>query len=78
MYAVEPHAAKGLNTSEANIAEDMVFSDGSQDQMAALTGAPTPATSQPCWWELPSNGQVRASIWTDPGIRPRTRSHPVS
>jgi protocatechuate 3,4-dioxygenase beta subunit len=38
VYAVEPYAAKGPNTSVRSVAEDMVFSDGSQYQMAAVTG----------------------------------------
>jgi protocatechuate 3,4-dioxygenase beta subunit len=38
VYAVEPYAAKGPNLSVRSIAEDMVFSDGSQYQMAAVTG----------------------------------------
>ena len=38
VYAVEPYAATGPNTSVGSIAEDMVFSDGSQYQMAAVTG----------------------------------------
>ena len=38
-YALEPYAAKGPNTSVRTIEEDMVFSDGSQYQMAAITGA---------------------------------------
>ena len=38
VYAVEPYAAKGPNTSVRSIEEDMVFSDGSQYQIAAVTG----------------------------------------
>jgi hypothetical protein len=38
VYAVDPYAAKGPNTSVRSIAEDMVFSDGSQYQMAVVTG----------------------------------------
>ena len=38
MYAVEPYAAKGPNSSVRSIEEDMVFSDGSQYQIAAATG----------------------------------------
>jgi protocatechuate 3,4-dioxygenase beta subunit len=42
VYAVEPYAAKGPNTSVRSIAEDMVFSDGSQYQMAVVTGGADP------------------------------------
>ena len=38
VYAVEPYSAKGPNTSVRSIEEDMVFSDGSQYQIAAVTG----------------------------------------
>ena len=38
VYAVEPYASKGPNTSVATIDRDMVFSDGSQYQMASITG----------------------------------------
>ncbi len=38
VYAVEPYVAKGPNTSVRSIEEDMVFSDGSQYQIAAVTG----------------------------------------
>jgi protocatechuate 3,4-dioxygenase beta subunit len=38
VYAVDPYAAKGLNTSVRSIADDMVFADGSQYQMASVTG----------------------------------------
>lgn len=38
VYAVEPYATKGPNTSVSSIAEDNVFSDGTQYQMATVTG----------------------------------------
>ena len=38
VYAVEPYSAKGPNTSVAEISQDNVFSDGSQYQMASVTG----------------------------------------
>lgn len=38
VYAVEPYAAKGPNTSVQGFADDMVFSDGTQYQMASVTG----------------------------------------
>ena len=38
VYAREPYAIKGPNTSVASIDQDMVFSDGSQYQMASITG----------------------------------------
>ena len=38
VYAVEPYTSKGPNTSVASIDRDMVFSDGSQYQIAAITG----------------------------------------
>jgi len=38
VYAVEPYAAKGPNTSVSSIDQDNVFSDGSQYQMATMTG----------------------------------------
>ena len=41
VYAVEPYSAKGPNTSVPTFADDMVFSDGTQYQMAAVTGDPT-------------------------------------
>jgi protocatechuate 3,4-dioxygenase beta subunit len=41
VYAVEPYAAKGPNTSVTDISQDMVFSDGSQYQLASVTGDPS-------------------------------------
>lgn len=41
VYAVEPYAAKGPNTSVPTFADDMVFSDGTQYQLASVTGDPT-------------------------------------
>jgi protocatechuate 3,4-dioxygenase beta subunit len=38
VYAVEPYAAKGPNTSVASFSQDMVFADGTQYQMASLSG----------------------------------------
>jgi protocatechuate 3,4-dioxygenase beta subunit len=38
VYAVEPYAAKGPNTSVPTFAGDNVFSDGTQYQMAGVTG----------------------------------------
>jgi hypothetical protein len=38
VYAVDPYAAKGPNTSVAGFAQDGVFSDGTQYQMARVTG----------------------------------------
>ncbi len=38
VYAVEPYAAKGPNTSVRSFAEDNVFRDGTQYQMASVTG----------------------------------------
>ncbi len=38
VYAVEPYSAKGPNTSVAEISQDNVFSDGSQYQLASVTG----------------------------------------
>lgn len=38
VYAVEPYAAKGPNTSVTSFAQDNVFSDGTQYQMASVTG----------------------------------------
>jgi len=38
VYAVDPYAAKGQNTSVASIAEDNVFRDGAAYQMASTTG----------------------------------------
>ncbi len=38
VYAVDPYAAKGPNTSVPTFADDMVFSDGTQYQMATMTG----------------------------------------
>jgi len=38
VYAVDPYAAKGPNTSVTTFAEDNVFSDGTQYQMASITG----------------------------------------
>ncbi len=38
VYAQEPYASKGPNTSVTSIDQDMVFSDGSQYQMASITG----------------------------------------
>ncbi len=38
VYAVEPYLAKGPNTSVTDISQDNVFSDGSQYQMASVTG----------------------------------------
>ena len=35
---MDSYAPKGPNTSVRSIAEDMVFSDGSQYQIAAVTG----------------------------------------
>jgi hypothetical protein len=35
---VEPYAAKGPNTSVTTFAEDNVLSDGTQYQMASITG----------------------------------------
>jgi protocatechuate 3,4-dioxygenase beta subunit len=40
VYAVEPYAAKGPNTSVPTFADDNVFSDGTQYQLAAATGDP--------------------------------------
>lgn len=38
VYSVEPYAAKGQNTSVGSLADDGVFSDGSQFQLASITG----------------------------------------
>jgi protocatechuate 3,4-dioxygenase beta subunit len=38
VYAVDPYAAKGPNTSVTSFAQDNVFSDGTQYQMATVTG----------------------------------------
>ena len=38
VYAVDPYATKGPNTSVQGLADDMVFSDGTQYQMASVTG----------------------------------------
>lgn len=38
VYAVEPYAAKGPNTSVTSFAQDNVFSDGTQYQIASVTG----------------------------------------
>ena len=38
VYAVEPYTSKGLNTTVASNDRDMAFSDGSQYQIAAITG----------------------------------------
>ncbi|MEX1124803.1 MAG: intradiol ring-cleavage dioxygenase [Acidimicrobiia bacterium] len=38
VYAVEPYAAKGPNSSVPTFADDNVFSDGTQYQMATVTG----------------------------------------
>ena len=38
VYAVDPYAAKGPNTSVRSVAEDNVFSDGTQYQLASVTG----------------------------------------
>jgi protocatechuate 3,4-dioxygenase beta subunit len=38
VYAVEPYAAKGPNTSVPTFADDNVFSDGTQYQMSGVTG----------------------------------------
>ena len=43
VYAVEPYAAKGPNTSVTDISQDNVFSDGSQYQVASMTGDPASA-----------------------------------
>jgi protocatechuate 3,4-dioxygenase beta subunit len=40
VYAVEPYAAKGPNTSVPTFADDNVFSDGTQYQLAAASGDP--------------------------------------
>jgi protocatechuate 3,4-dioxygenase beta subunit len=40
VYAVEPYVAKGPNTSVPTFADDNVFSDGTQYQMASATGDP--------------------------------------
>ena len=40
VYAVDPYAAKGPNTSVSNFSQDMVFADGTQYQMASMTGDP--------------------------------------
>ncbi len=40
VYAVDPYAAKGPNTSVSSFSQDMVFADGTQYQMASLTGDP--------------------------------------
>lgn len=39
VYAVAPYAAKGPNTSVRSFAEDNVFSDGTQYQMATIDGS---------------------------------------
>ena len=41
VYAVDPYAAKGPNTSVTSFAQDMVFADGTQYQMASMTGDPS-------------------------------------
>jgi len=38
VYAVEPYSAKGPNTSVTGFDQDNVFSDGTQYQMASMTG----------------------------------------
>jgi protocatechuate 3,4-dioxygenase beta subunit len=38
VYAVDPYAAKGPNTSVASFADDNVFSDGTQYQLATVAG----------------------------------------
>jgi protocatechuate 3,4-dioxygenase beta subunit len=38
VYAAEPYAAKGPNTSVASVEQDSIFSDGSQFQLASITG----------------------------------------
>lgn len=38
VYAVEPYASKGPNTSVVSFSEDNVFSDGTQYQLASVTG----------------------------------------
>lgn len=38
VYSVEPYATKGPNTSVADISQDMVFADGSQYQLASVSG----------------------------------------
>lgn len=40
VYAVDPYAAKGPNTSVTSFAADNVFSDGTQYQLATLSGDP--------------------------------------
>jgi protocatechuate 3,4-dioxygenase beta subunit len=40
VYAIDPYAAKGPNTSVPTFADDMVFSDGTQYQMATVAGDP--------------------------------------
>lgn len=37
VYAVEPYAARGQNTSVASVEADMVFADGAEYQMASIT-----------------------------------------
>lgn len=38
VYAVDPYAVKGPNTSVSGVEADGVFRDGSEYQMASITG----------------------------------------
>jgi protocatechuate 3,4-dioxygenase beta subunit len=38
VYAVDPYAAKGRNTTVRTLSEDNIFADGSQFQLASITG----------------------------------------
>ncbi|MGQ0849526.1 MAG: dioxygenase family protein [Actinomycetota bacterium] len=40
VYAVEPYAARGLNTSVPSIGDDIVFADGTGGQLVPLSGDP--------------------------------------